>query len=379
MRIRRFPLSLALGFLASCGGGGRTDAPRGEADRAERAGLPDSVMRASSGQELERGIAAQEGWGGPSSGSRDTLPAIGDSAVIAGIMRWDGTVAPFAAFDGAEWIRVARGAFERRSARAPVSRWSFFAVRGPKRVVGAGAMLESDECLMYESWRQATELDPGTLPWMELFDSEREREWAGAGCPMGRIGLALSAELPLVRMDDAAAGGPEASRLLERVRSVFEEQETGEIGHLKPDTADPTRYWTGHPVSPEERARVPIRLASLRRSEPVEGGVRLAYFVARRSYPPVARDGNECAVETSLEGFAIGDGLPVFVGPSVSLQGACSDSPGMLGLSVESYGLLRLDGRWFLLGLEEGYEWSAPVIYEITGAGPREVLRGWEP
>lgn len=405
MRDQRALLLLVLGTLAC--GGNQTDAGV-ETDRAEPSSVPDDTIRAANWETFEREIKEREHAAGrdssmvrvtpaadgrlatvalidtasgpaddPSTLPPDTLPRMSESALVAGIMRWDGIVAPFAAFDGGEWVPVRREAFEQRIARAPLSRWYYIPPRGPKRIVHADTVGDVG-CGMYEPWGQATDLDPATLPWRDLFDSEQARYYAGRGCPISRIGLALSEDVPIVRMVESDTDGPEARRVLELIGSVFDEKETDEIDHLQADPSDPTRYWTGHPLAATERARVPIRISALEIFDPQADGIRLSRFLAGRSYPSISRHEQECPVETSLEGFVLGEDRLVFVGPSLSLRGGCSDSPGMQGLSLEPYGLIQLDGHWFLLAMQDGYEWSVPTIHEIDGGGLIEVLLGWE-
>ena len=365
-----------LAFLAACDGaaGERDQAGRHESrppSVAPPADVRTDIAVRTDSTALQRvdGVAA----------SADTARLIADSALVAGIVRWDGVVAPFAAYHEGRWLPVHQRAFERRIDRAPISSWYYFAPRGSKRIVRGGALVDSLECGMYESWGITTNLDPSSLPWRELFESEEAREWAGESCPISRIGLALSHDSTLIRMVEQDTAGMEARRILELVRPLFDRRETDRIGPFEPDSANPARYWSGHPGTAAERARATLEISDLESSERRRpDDVRLSRFVVTRGYAPVSRNGHQCPVDTSLEGFTVGNEHVVFIGSSVSLRGACSDAPGMQGQSVEPYGLLDLDGRSFLIAVQHDYEWSAPLILEIGGMGLTEVLVGWE-
>jgi hypothetical protein len=231
---------------------------------------------------------------------------------------------------------------------------------------------------MYEAWGQALDFRPDTADWTEFFASTLEREWAGHACPMARIGLALSDTVPILPL--AAADESEAHRILELVRPTFELLDADELRVLQSDSTAASISWTGHPLSAAERARAAIALTSLDRIDAPAVGVRLYRFKAVRRYRPLEQGTASCPTLTSLDGIVLeGAGRRLaLVEPRLGFEGACLDTPGMRAPVVAPLGLLILDERSFLLALEEGYEWSAPIIYEVTAAGVREVLRGWE-
>jgi hypothetical protein len=234
---------------------------------------------------------------------------------------------------------------------------------------------------MYEAWGQALDFRPDTADWTEFFASTLEREWAGHACPMARIGLALSDTVPILPLAAAAAAADEgeARRILELVRPNFESLEADKLRTLQGDSASANRAWTGHPLSTAERARAAITFAALARVDAPSVGVRLYRFKAARRYRPLERGASACATLTSLDGFVLeGAGQLALVEPRLGIEGACLDAPGMQEPIVVPFGLLTSNKRSFLLALEEGYEWSSPIIYEMTAAGLREVLRGWE-
>jgi hypothetical protein len=305
----------------------------------------------------------------------DSAPSLPSDALLAGIVRWDGVVAPFAEWDEMVWRGIQLHSFAGRS--APLT-WHFISREGLERRLLGGRIVTALTCgEMYEAWGQALDFRPDTADWTEFFASTLEREWAGYACPMARIGLALSDTVPILPL--AAADEGEARRILELVRPAFESLEADKLRGFQGDSAAANQAWTGHPLTVAERARAAIALAALERVDAPGVGVRLYRFKAIRRYQPLERDALSCPTLTSLEGFVLeGAGQFALVEPRLGIEGACLDAPGMQQPVVVPFGLLTLEERSFLLALEEGYEWSAPIIYEVTAAGLREVLRGWE-
>lgn len=304
----------------------------------------------------------------------DSLPS---GMLLAGIVRWDGIIAPFGAFDGSDWELPQRGWLENRA--QPVS-WHIVSRKGTKWQVQGKGSVTPDGCFMYEQWGQQVDFPPDTVHWSEFFDTKEELKWANyeSACPVSRIGLALNDDTHSIKVMEASSEDEKES-LLAQIRPVFEEAEAKRIMQLNRDTSDTSRIRWGHPVSADERSSLPVELELLEHIDVQKKGIRLYHYKAHRTYAPVERRGYSCPTKTRLQGLVIASGEHYRVlDASLGMQGACSDSPGLSEPAAKPLGMLTIGEKSFLLSIESGYESSIPVILEINSDGMQKVLKGWE-
>ncbi|HLL75027.1 MAG TPA: hypothetical protein VK421_07150 [Pyrinomonadaceae bacterium] len=201
--------------------------------------------------------------------------------------------------------------------------------------------------------------------WALVTDYPQKRE-AEKNAHHENAGLALNVDLQIDGMIEIEPGGEEARSVLAYVKSAFDHSEAAEARRL---AAEPGPSHMGaaewFPQSSERRARVALTATKLYRDRSGIDGAHVYYVEVEKRYekPRGSRDGS-CEGVAFLAGWVLKrkDGVIGMLDDSFGL----TDCDGKeRGNSVELFGVLRADGRTFLLTVEHGWEDESYIIYEL--------------
>jgi hypothetical protein len=211
--------------------------------------------------------------------------------------------------------------------------------------------------------------------WALATDYPHGRELEKNTCHVP-AGLALSADLPLDPMLEVAPNAAEARGVVDYVNSAFEHSEAAEARRLAAETGP--RHWRADewfPQSAEQRARVPLAVTKLYRDGSGDDGAHLYYIEVEKRYekPRGARDAS-CWGVALLRGWVLlkrKDGVAGMLDDAFGL----TDCDGKeRGSGVQTFGVLRTDGRTFLLTVEHGWEDESYVVYELKDGALLRLL-----
>ncbi len=217
---------------------------------------------------------------------------------LIGVLRRDGVVSPFAAFDGKEWDIPWPD--DLRSKELPIGLESV-----PSKWWGkAGALKQMT------AWIDGVNRGP-----IRLAQPTMVRLMCGP-----QLGLTSDyhstqpAPPPQVQpypKDGLAVSGSQRVEPIEMISPASSEWATVTALLLEPfakaeDTAvDGFTAWK-HPVRRNDRRRVPIELETMYRSEMDQPGWTAYYVEAIKKYPPEPDDDEDCGLVTSASGWVIG-------------------------------------------------------------------------
>ena len=213
---------------------------------------------------------------------------------VLGVLRRDGLVSPFAAFDGKRWD--VSWPSDISNLKVPIS-----LDQVPRRWWGkAGAPAEMS-VWADGSRRGSLSLGrPATLRVMcdarlVLASDYKSRETAPPPDvqPYPKDGLAIAGTQPIEAIETVPGTAPEWNSIAMRLIEPADRMETSSINAI-PD-------WK-HPVARRERQKIPVELEMLYRA-PMDAAGWTAYYVeAVKRYPPGLED-EGCGLVTSLKGW----------------------------------------------------------------------------
>jgi hypothetical protein len=168
-------------------------------------------------------------------------------------------------------------------------------------------------------------------------------------------------------MEQITNASPDWNQMLTFLGPEFERAEKAGISRIV------SRQYSAQLPPAKERARIPLSILNLHRTQLANDGQRLFYFEASKEYPK-PRDANDpgCNNISVLGGWALQDARGKLVLLDSQFQPTdCDMKEGGLALP---FAILRLDGKTFAIMEEDGYEGEGYTILEIQKNRVRRVL-----
>ncbi len=274
---------------------------------------------------------------------------------VVGVLRRDGIVTPFAAFDGRRWR--ARWPADMRNRDLPISLdevpEDWWGVEPAPRVLSI--------------WRDGARAGTVTLtgiaitrpmcePRMTLKSDYRAATTAPPPfeLPYPKDGLVVTGDVPVEPIEILAAGSAAANRVLTKITDRFNREETVAAGSFA--------LWV-HPVPPEGRRRLPITIEALYAAPTRDAGWTAYYVEVVREYPPGPRDKDGCGLATFGHGWVI-------VGPKEEVRVHISARVTYCDRKGVSYmlplGLIRANDHNYWVFQSSGFEEEWYEIVEPT-------------
>jgi hypothetical protein len=302
--------------------------------------------------------------------------AEGSGAFMLAMLRRDGVLVPFAAYDGKQWSAswpVPKYALEAPlrfadiPARwwgrvAPATTWTAWPTRGePHAVHVSGPIVFIAHCLSNVGLR-SDYLSPEPIP--PLTQQHHPKD-----------GVATTGDVTVEPVDVLDDTAPEWAAILAQVTPAVEKAEVKGAG----DYVDVGRQsWQAR------RARAPLKLEVLCRTKDASKGASVYYFEAVRQFAPqpgipplfpqpgqrgpVRRD---CAFVIFSQGFVVSDGKALVSASAVSTFAACDREAVEYGLPL---GTITVGGRAHWIMHWSGYGREHYTIIEIGDKSFKKVL-----
>lgn len=298
---------------------------------------------------------------------------------MAGVLRSDGTLVPFAEYRYGLWWNPwpeppAHGGNDevapkslgghpepwfRRCETSPAT-WYF------RPSAGSLLALKTSGVVEVENHSQTN--------WALTTDYPQKRE-AEKGSHHGQVGFALSVDLKADGMVEIGRGSAEAGKVVAYVKSAFDSSEAAEVARLAAAPApNGLPAAGGFPLSAEQRAQAGLAVTKLYRDRAGIDGAHVYYVEVEKRYqkPTGSRDPS-CENVAFLKGWVLKrkDGTLGMLDDSFGL----TDCDGKYGAgSVELFAVLTLNDRTFLLAVEHGWEDERYTVYELKGFGLVRLL-----
>jgi len=277
---------------------------------------------------------------------------------VLGVLRRDGLVTPFAAFDGKRWETPWPGDLRdvklpnsldavpgrwwgKAGAPAEMSVWADGSQRGTVRLERPTALrVMCDSRLALTSTYRSKE--PAPLPMVQ---------------PYPKDGLAISGTQPIEAIEIVPRTAPEWSSMAMKLIELADRTETSAISSL-PD-------WK-HPFARRERQKTPVEIEMLYRAPMDAAGWMVYYVEAIKRYPPGPED-DGCGLVTSVKGW-------ITSGPDFKSEDSISaritycdrkDVTFMLPL-----GLITTRGKTYWIYQVSGY---GREVYVVTRPTPKSI------
>lgn len=273
------------------------------------------------------------------------------------VLRRDGIVVPFAAFDGRRWSKRWP---ERPPADRPISLEDvpdgWWGVKPPPRRM----QLWSEGVRSGEVTVTAPVI--GTLmcePRMTLRSDYTPSQPAPPRfvLPFPKDGLLVSGDIPVSKIETLDTAGADGAAVLALALDEFNRQESA--------AASVFTAWR-HPVKAADRRKVPVTLEALYRA-PADDPESMAYFIeAVRQYPPGPNEKDGCGLATYVSGWVVKS--PERTSVRIGARVTFCDRKGvgyMLPL-----GLVRADGKNYWVFQYSGFESES---YEVIRPHRRGV------
>jgi hypothetical protein len=228
--------------------------------------------------------------------AQDSAPPAHDGRGAVAILRRDGVMFPFAAFDRDRWrvpwpiglmgmeIPILLDAVPERwwGTRTPHQWQAHLVGGGAVSVTPRAPVTFRAHCSrllgIQTSYESALALPPVPVE------------------PFPKDGVAVSGGVPLEPIERVAPSSPEWGALVGSLLKELNSLEDRTITGVRRST-----MWR-HPVGPEDRVKAPFRLESWYRSPSAEPGWTVSYIEAVRAYRPGPAD-NGCGLETLVSGW----------------------------------------------------------------------------
>lgn len=227
---------------------------------------------------------------------RTPQPAAPPAPFLVAVLRRDGIVSPFAAFDGKNWSAPWPG--ELRWTEIPLGLESvpakWWGKGGPIERMAAWVDGESRGALRLARPNVVRPMCEARLGVTSDYQS-REPVPPPIVQPFPKDGLAVSGGQRVEAIEVVARDNPDRIKLATLLARPFDTAE---------DTAaDAFTQWK-HPVGREDRRKRPIQIEALYRAAMDESGWTAYYVEAIRDYPPGAAD-QQCGLVTSGSGWIL--------------------------------------------------------------------------
>lgn len=300
------------------------------------------------------------------------------SQFIAGILRGDGTLVPFAQYGNGGWSnpwpsprRSAEGIYAEDTHVLPHSLgelpepwfrqcgkipepWYFWSL------AAAPAVLTVSRVVQVENHSQTN--------WGLLTNFPKQSEEGGHH---RNIGVALSVNEEIEPMIEIKTESVEAVDLLSFIKQLFDEAETAELNKIRAEQLSEIKKSTSFfSLSSEARAKVKMSITQLRRSKSTLNGKHLYYFEAEKQYENSTDPG--CNDVSLFQGWmeATEHGGLGLMDSRLFLTNCDRKGPS----SATPLGIMTLKHEIFLFVSEHGWEDESYVILELSNSGLHKVL-----
>lgn len=249
--------------------------------------------------------------------------------LYVGLVRGDGIVVPFAAFDDTGVID-----WDPRDLWW-IDTWYFFGRDGSTAELRVGATVEIPED-WYDTWGQMTDLSP--------------RDFEPGAYPVKRVGIALSHPRELIGFERMEEADGLRERLAESLRPVFDRLEAAEAARI-----------------PAELDAVgPAEIESIDAAALAATGDSIFYVSAERRYSKP--DHPSCFGSSLLYTWVLGRGKKLEL---LDPRFFVTDCDYREVRWLDPLGVLEVGGRTFVLVEEYGWEQTERYVLELTAAGLR--------
>jgi hypothetical protein len=283
-----------------------------------------------------------------------------DRGVLA-VLRRDGLIFPFAAFDRDNWkiawpidVKTREIPFDLPSIP---DRW--WGTRGPRQwrthlLTGEDQPLELQAPLMFPmfcvrrlglrtNYRSVQPLPPVPIE------------------PFPKDGLAISGGLAVEPIESVPSTSPEGAALLKTLLKDFDRVEEETLKRVRSNTG-----WR-HNLPPEQRRKLPVRLESWYRSPSAEAEWTVSYVELVRQYPPEPED-KGCGLETLVSGWLHHRKGELKESSDLRAKITYCDRVG--ATYMLPFGRVRPKERWYWVFQLSGWE---DEWYEVAEVGPEKV------
>lgn len=298
-----------------------------------------------------------------------------------GVLRSDGTIVPFAEYGNKIWWNPWPEITETDENNGPnpkslsghpepwfqtcvntLRSWYFWRSSDNRRILLARKVVQVENH-GDKNWALLTDLPAA------VADKERAHH--------KNIGLALTADLKFEGKTDIEFTSREATDAAAFIEPVFIKIENDEIERqLAVPEAKEFYQKNGFPLSQVNRSKVALELTSLKRSSSSIDARHLYYFQAEKKYSrPENLADWPCHHISEMSGWLLKekDGRFNLINERFWLTDC--DKKG--GGSIETFNILKLDGRDFVFTVEHNYDNEVYVIYELEDFGLKTLLVTW--
>ena len=284
-----------------------------------------------------------------------------ETSFIAGIVRSDGNLVPFAQYGNGGWFNPWPSTQNLHSLGLPEpwfvqcgnlpKTWYFWSDAATPAVLNASRLVQVDNHSQ-KNWALLTDLSKQTAE-----DGHHHRN----------IGIALTVKQKLEPMVEINPESVEAAPLLSAIKQLFDEAETEEMD--KPG-AQASQFF---PRSAEARAKSTMLVTQLVRSSSTRDAKHLYYFEAEKQYKkPANSHDSGCDAVSLFHGWfeaTASDGLGL-LDQRLFLTDCDRKGPS----SAKPLGIMTFKNRLFLFVSEHGWEDESYLILELKNTGLHKVL-----
>ena len=286
-----------------------------------------------------------------------------------GILRQDGLIAPFAQYANRKWTNPCHSRQPGDQTDEPDTiadlpkPWFQFLVKPSSEWYlpspsGELATIRTSSAVQVCSHCQQV--------WGLLSDYPNPRQPEKNAC-VRNVGVVLSEKKQARAMEEITNASPDWKQMLTFLGPEFERAEKTGISQMV------SHQYRAQLPPAEERARIPLSILNLCRTQLANDGRLLFYFEASKEYPK-PRESNDagCNNISLLSGWAIrtAQGKLTLLDSQYSPTD-CDMKEGGLTLP---FAILLLDGKTFVIVEEDGYEGESYIILEIQKTRVRHVL-----
>ena len=300
-------------------------------------------------------------------------PTPNEASFIAGIVRSDGTLVPFAQYGNGGWFNPwpnprepGESIYAESTQLMPHSlglaepwfmqsgmlpkTWYFWTSAQTPTVLNASRLVQVDNHSQ-NNWALVTDLS---------------KQNANDGNHHRNIGVALTANHKIEPLVEIKPESVEAATLVSAIKDLFDKAETEELNKIPGESPL-------FPRSAEARAKVKMSITQLVRSRSSRDGTHLYYFEAEKKYEKLTTANDPTCDGVSLfqgwveatarDGFGLLD-------QRVFLTDCDRKGPG----SATLLGTMTLKNKVFLFVSEHGWEDESYIILELSSTGLHKVL-----
>jgi hypothetical protein len=280
-------------------------------------------------------------------------------AFTLGVLRRDGLVVPFAAFDGRRWkmpwpVDIRNRELPISIDDVPESWWGIEPVPGKTLPVWRDGARTGDVTL--------TGVTTTPLMCAPRFTLKSDYRPAAPPPPpferpYPKDGLVVGGSVAIERIESVEKGTADWNRLLILLTGDFNQQENRAAGAFT--------SWR-HPLKEEQRKRIQITLEAVYRAPTADPGWTAHYVEAVRQYPPGPDDKDGCGLATFAQGW-------IMLGPKDDVKGKLTAQITYCDRKGVSYmlplGLVRANGDLFWVFQFSGFEEEWYEVVEPTRNG----------